>query len=48
MKNNVLTYDGYSEINLWWAVKKNRKKEKYFIIYKSSYIHRLLLDIITF
>jgi hypothetical protein len=28
-------YEGYSEINLWWAVKKNKKEEKYFIIYKS-------------
>jgi hypothetical protein len=27
-------YVGYSEINVLWAVKKTRKKEKYFIIYK--------------
>jgi hypothetical protein len=42
LKNQVLMglhslfeYEGYSEINIWWAVKKIRKKEKYFIIYKS-------------
>jgi hypothetical protein len=28
-------YDGYSEFNVPWAVKRTRKKEKYFIIYKS-------------
>jgi len=32
----VIVYVGYSEINIRWAVKKTRKKEKYFIIYKSE------------
>jgi hypothetical protein len=41
-------YEGYSEINLRWAVKKSKKEGKSILLYtKVSYIHRLLVDIIT-
>jgi hypothetical protein len=40
------TYEGYSEINVRWAVKKTRRKN--ILLYtKVSYIIRLLLNIIT-
>jgi hypothetical protein len=41
-------YEGYLEINLWWAVKKKQEGRKNVLLYtKVSYIHRLLLDVIT-
>jgi hypothetical protein len=47
-KSYYLTYVGYSEINLRWAVKKNKKEGKNILLCtKVSNIRRLLLDIIT-
>jgi hypothetical protein len=39
-------YEGYSESNLRWAV-KNKHWEKTFIMYKKTYILKLLLNIVT-
>jgi hypothetical protein len=46
--NHRIYYEGYSEINFLWAVKKKQERRKNILLYtKISYIRRLLLDIIT-
>jgi transposase len=48
MTVQVVTYEGYSESNLRWAVKKKQDRRRNILLYtKVSYISRLLLDIIT-
>jgi hypothetical protein len=49
LKKWLCKYEGYLEINFWLAVKqiKTKKKGKILLYTKVSYIHRLLLNIIT-